>query len=133
MERSKVYSLDKDELITLRAEIARTIWHTSRKSWDRGVDISATGANIVADALITGPLAGLLAERDALRAQVEAARGFLREWDWYDDAEHDVGMANDADLVVGFRRILNATDGEDADLPEWDQQGCPVADADGGE
>lgn len=64
-----------------RAEIARTIWHTSRN--DEGT-ISATGANIIADALLAGPVCDLWAERDALRAQVAAvakfADAFKHQW-----------------------------------------------------
>lgn len=84
MEHSKVYPFDKDELITLHAEIAQTIWHTSRN--DEGT-ISATGANIVADALIAGPLAWLLAERDAARMQVAAVTALADEWEAAPDDE----------------------------------------------
>ena len=67
--QEKSVEVETSEGRGLRTEIARTIWDTSRN--DEGT-ISATGANIIADALLAGPLAGLVAEVERLRDRLRA-------------------------------------------------------------
>jgi hypothetical protein len=63
----------------LRDELAKTIWETSRADEST---ISATGANIVADALLAGPLVDL-----RIRTWDQGARTFIDSMPIAEDSE----------------------------------------------